>query len=76
MEGTTSDLWNNEQALLCKLLQLERQLVFAKEYLGNPPLFAGFVSPFLDNTETSIGIIRGNTVKYTSALPNVSSYLN
>ncbi len=58
IEGTTSDLLSNKDALCDKLLQLERQIVFARSYLKEPE-FVGFVSPsFTGNEAMDIEVIR------------------
>jgi iron-sulfur cluster repair protein YtfE (RIC family) len=76
IEGTMSNLLEDDVALRSKLLQLERQIVFVTA-LQTKPNFIGFVSPSLTKEKYSLryidGFIRGE--KMESAISNIYSYL-
>jgi hypothetical protein len=74
IEGTMSNLMENHLPLLSKLLQLERQIVFAQGYRACPE-YVGFVSPSLDGTVDFIKRFLDKDIRYRQALPNVDRYL-
>ncbi len=81
VEGTMSHLLSDDAALAAKLLQLERQVVFANGMMGKAPRFVGLVSTsFPDDCGTqqlALGRIKKfiRDSRYSCAVPEVLKFL-